>query len=84
MDLLVSYQKIHSELICRKFGDDTWSLFTYYIEVDSFFFFKKKQCFGIVFSSGFAVFYMNNTSFLTKVTKPDSFKVGKFPSLSWL
>jgi len=80
MDLLVSYQKIHSEFICYKFGDDTRSHFTCFIEADSFF--LKKQCFGIVISSDFAVFHMNNTSFFTKVTKPDSFEVGKFRSLS--
>lgn len=30
----------------------------------------------------FAVFYMNNTSFITKVAKTDTFKSGKFTSLS--
>lgn len=81
MDLLVSYKKIHSELMCCKFEDDTWSLFTYYIKAESLFFLQL-QCFGIVFSSVFAVFHTNNTSFITKVAKPDSLKLGS-SSLSW-
>lgn len=40
MDLLVSYKKIHSELMCCKFEDETWSLFTYYIEAKSLFFYN--------------------------------------------
>lgn len=41
----------------------------------------KNNFFGIVFSHEFAVYHMNNTSFSTKVKRPDSFKVEKFLGL---
>lgn len=41
----------------------------------------KNQFFGIVFSHGFAVYHMNNTSFSAKVKRPDSFKVEKLLGL---
>lgn len=81
MDLLVSYQKIHSQLICCNFGDDPWSFYILHRALSLIYLFKN-QFFGIVISHGFAIYHMNNTIFITKVKRPDSFKVEKFLGLS--
>lgn len=56
--------------------------FTYYVQAVSLICLLKNQFFGIVFSHGFAVYHMNNTSFITKVKRSDSFKAEKLLSLS--